>query len=130
MADRRCGGEVHSLKGQTICFTGRVLVNGVWTVREKCAERAKDHGATAKRDFSRKVTLVVYGDLASKVVTDTRRAYSGTLVEAERQCRQGQHVCVVDGDGFSQLIAHRSAPCLELRRAQGGHVHPVAPPQP
>ncbi|MFG2452658.1 hypothetical protein ACGFSG_25055 [Streptomyces sp. NPDC048512] len=129
MADRQCGGTVQRLKGQTVCFTGRVLVDGEWTVREHCAKKAQQHGAIPKTDFSKKVTLVVYGDLASKVVTDNRRAYSSTLVNAEAQRRQGLHVCVVDGDGFSKLVKGGSAPCLELRKASTGHVRPVAAPK-
>ncbi|MFF6788167.1 hypothetical protein ACFY9C_03745 [Streptomyces filamentosus] len=71
----------------------------MWRVRTYCAERAGQRGATSKSDFSRKVTLVVYGDLASKVVSDDRRAYSSTLVEAEAERSRGRHVCVVDADG-------------------------------
>ncbi len=126
MPGRPCRGTVHRLNDQTICFTGRVLVDGEWTVRTHCAERVRRQGATPKADFSRKVTLVVYGDLASKVVTDDRRTYSSTLVEAEAERRRGRHVCVVDGDGFSKLLQRRSAPCLELRRARTGRVSPVA----
>lgn len=129
MTDRQCTGMVQRLKGRTVCFTGRVLVDGEWTVRERCAEKARQHGATSKTDFSRRITLIVYGDLASKVVTDTRRTYSSTLVDAEAQRRRGQHVCVVDGDGFSRLLKGRSAPCLELRKASTGQVRPVAPSQ-
>ncbi|MEU1935448.1 hypothetical protein ACH49O_07715 [Streptomyces coeruleorubidus] len=126
MPRRPCRGTVHGLKGQTICFTGRVLVDGAWTVRADCAKRAGQRGAILKTDFSRKVTLVVYGDLASKVVTDDRRAYSSTLVDAEAERSQGRHVCVVDADGFSKLLKGRPAPCLELRKARAGRVRPVA----
>ncbi|WP_244162758.1 hypothetical protein [Streptomyces bungoensis] len=117
---------MHGLKGHTVCFTGRVLVDGVWTVRADCAKRARQFDAIPKTDFSRKVTLVVYGDLASKVVTDDRRTYSSTLVDAEAERRQGRHVCVVDADGFSKLLKGRPAPCLELRKARAGRVRPVA----
>ncbi|MGW3389383.1 hypothetical protein [Streptomyces cinereoruber] len=125
MPDRPCRGTVHGLNGRTICFTGRVLVDGEWRVRTHCAERAKQRGATSKSDFSRKVTLVVYGDLASKVVIDDNRAYSSTLVDAEAERSRGRHVCVVDGDGFSKLLRGRPAPCLELRKARTGRVRPV-----
>lgn len=129
MAGRRCDGKVRSLKGRTICFTGRALVDGKWMVRKRCAEKAKRLGATYRTDFSGGVTLVVYGDLAGKVVTDPRRDYSSTLVDAEEERSRGRHVCVVDGDGFSNLLRHRSAPCLELRRTGQGRVRPVAPPE-
>lgn len=130
MTDRQCNGEVHSLRDRTICFTGRVHIDGVWTVRDKCKKRARDRGATPKTDFSRKVTLVVFGDLTSKAVSDTRRNYGDTLVDAELRRRQGHHVCVVNEEGFSHLLQGRSAACLELRRAEGGHVHPVSPTPP
>ncbi|MGX4688282.1 hypothetical protein [Streptomyces sp. JNUCC 63] len=126
MANRPCDGSVRGLKGQTICFTGRVLVDGHWTVRKRCAERAEQRGATYKAEFSNLVTLVVYGDLASKVVTDARRDYSHTLVQAEHRRRQERHVCVVDADGFSKLLRGHPAPCLALRRAGAGGVRPVA----
>ncbi|WP_328660576.1 hypothetical protein [Streptomyces sp. NBC_00334] len=80
----------------------------------------------AKTDFSRRITLVVYGDLASKVVTDSRRAYSSKLVDADASRNGGRHVCVVDADGFSKLLKRRPAPCLELRRSSAGRVRPVA----
>ncbi|MFE5600712.1 hypothetical protein ACFQ8O_16195 [Streptomyces coelicoflavus] len=80
----------------------------------------------AKTDFSRRITLVVYGDLASKVVTDSRRAYSSKLVDADAARNGGRHVCVVDADGFSKLLKRRSAPCLELRKSSAGRVRPVA----
>lgn len=128
MTEPQCTGEVRTLRGQTICFTGRVMVEGVWTVRDRCAEDARRCGATPKTDFSQRVTLVVYGDLAGKVVTDDRRAYSSALVDAEARRRQGRHVCVVDGDGFSKLIKKHPAPCLDLRKAGPGRVRPVAPP--
>lgn len=124
--DRTCHGTVRSLSGHTICFTGRVLVDGEWTVRSRCAELAAGRRAVVKSDFSRKVTLVVYGDLASKVVTDSRRAYSSTLVDADTSRHGGRHVCVVDADGFSKLLKRRPAPCLELRRSGAGRVRLVA----
>lgn len=126
MPGQPCTGTVRGLKGQPICFTGRVLVDGMWSVRTDCAKRAGPLGAIPKTDFSRKVTLVVYGDLASKVVTDDRRAYSSTLVDAEAERSRGRHVCEVDADGFSKLLKGRPAPCLELTRAGAGRVRPVA----
>lgn len=126
MPDGACRGTVHGLKGHTVCFTGRVLVDGVWTVRATCSKRAAQRGAVSKTDFSRKVTLVVYGDLASKAVTDDSRAYSSTLVDAEAERSRGRHVCVVDADGFSELLKGRPAPCLKLRKARTGRVRPVA----
>lgn len=123
MSRKQCDGWVHSLKGQMICFTGKVFVDGEWLVRRHCAERAQLRGAEWKEDFSRKITVVVHGDLASKVVTDQKREYSKKLVGAALERSQGHHVCVVDGDGFADLISGYSARCRELRQARtSGHV--------
>ncbi len=125
MSGLTCQGTVRSLRGHTVCFTGRVLIHGEWTVRPRCAELAEECDADTKTDFSRKITLLVYGDLASKVVTDSRRAYSSKLVDADASRNGGRHVCVVDADGFSRLLKRRPAPCLELRKSGAGRVRPV-----
>ncbi|WP_445284736.1 hypothetical protein [Streptomyces sp. DSM 118148] len=127
MTGRTCDGWVHSLKTQTLCFTGKIVVDGEWLVRTECARKAKQRGATTKTDFSSGITLVVHGDLAGKQVSDTRRNYSGTLVAAEHERQQGHHVHVVDGDGFGDLIHGFSAPCLELRRSPRGGGPVVVP---
>ncbi|MFE0582985.1 hypothetical protein ACFW2Z_31425, partial [Streptomyces sp. NPDC058866] len=73
----------------------------------------------SKPDFSRKITFVVHGDLASQFVTDSHREYSKKLVLAAREREQGHRGCVVDGNGFVDLIDGYPAPCRELQRAQG-----------
>ncbi|MFF0852503.1 hypothetical protein ACFYVM_15810 [Streptomyces sp. NPDC003280] len=88
------------MRAQTLCFTGKIVVDGEWMVRAECAREAKQRGVTTKTDFSSGITLVVHDDLAGKQVSDTRRNYSGTLVAAERERQQGHHVHVVDGDGL------------------------------
>lgn len=127
MTGRSCDGWVHSLRAQTLCFTGKIVVDGEWMVRAECARKAEQRGATTKTDFSSGITLVVHGDLAGKQVSDTRRNYSGTLVAAERERQQGHHVHVVDGDGFGDLVHGFSAPCLELRRSPRGGSPVVVP---
>ncbi|NUK70343.1 hypothetical protein HRW23_28020 [Streptomyces lunaelactis] len=74
------------------------------------------------------MTLVVHGDLAGKSVSDTRRNYSGTLVETERERHRGHHICVVDGDGFADLLQRFPTRCRELRRTPGGSEPQLAPP--
>lgn len=126
---RGCEGWVHGLKGQTICFTGKIVVDGKWMVRNECVRRAKQRGATAKTDFSGGVSLVVHGDLTGKQVSDTRRNYSDTLVAAERDRELGRHVHVVDAAGFGKLIHGFPTRCRELRRpSRGGG--PVLVPAP
>ena len=115
MVRRPCGGWVSSLAGQVVCFTGRaILMNGEWRFRRECVERAERLGALCKPDFSRKITPVVYGDLTTQAVIDLRRQYSEKLVRAEEERERGHHVCVVDAEGFSDLLRHRPARCLEL----------------
>ena len=95
---------VTSFQGQVLAFTGKVLVDGDWTVREDCALMAKRRGALDwKPDMSAKVTLLVYGDLASANVTDKTRGYSKKLALAERLRSDGKSIAVIDGPGFSDL---------------------------
>lgn len=97
---------VTSFRGQMLAFTGRVLVDGDWTIREDCVLMAKQRGARDwKPDMSGKVTLLVYGDLASANVTDKTRGYSKKLALAERLRREGKAIAVIDGPGFSDLCA-------------------------
>ncbi len=114
-----CDGWVRSLSGQTVCITGKVLIDGEWTIRDRCERIAQDLGASWKRDFSRKVTVFVHGDLASQAVTDMHREYSKKLVRAVWERDRGYHVCVVDGEGFADLIGGYPARCRELQRAVG-----------
>jgi hypothetical protein len=111
-----CDGWVPTLQGQTLAFTGKVLVDGEWILREDCAAMARARGSLDwKEDFSRKVTLLVHGDLASQVVTDRARQYSKKLVRAAWERDRNYHVCVVDAEGFSDLLANYPARCRELR---------------
>ncbi len=116
-----CEGWVETLRDQEIVFTGKVLVDGDWTPRAECRLMARARGARAdKTDFSGKISLVVHGDLASQVVQDEGRRYSQTLVLAQERRAQGKHVCVVDGAGFSDLLAGYPARCRELRSTTSG----------
>jgi hypothetical protein len=124
-----CNGWVYSLKEQTICFTGRIVVDGEWMVRKKCDSRAGQCGAKSKSDFSRHVSLVVHGDLSTKSVSDTQRNYSDTLLGAEHEREQGHHVHVVDSQGFGDLIHGFPAPCLKLRRPPHGNWPVLVPSQ-
>ncbi|XMA39418.1 hypothetical protein O1157_30220 [Streptomyces albogriseolus] len=128
MARQRCNGWVRSLKGQTLCFTGKIVVDGEWLVRTECVRRAKHKHAVTKTDFSSEVSLVVHGDLSGKQVSDTKRNYSDTLVGADRERGLGRHVHVVDEKGFGNLIHGFSAPCLELRSPKRGGRPVVVPP--
>lgn len=95
-----------TFQGHVLAFTGKVLVDGTWTVREDCVLMARRRGALDwKPDMSGKVTLLVYGDLASASVTDKTRGYSKKLALAERLRREGKAIAIIDGPGFSDLCA-------------------------
>ncbi|WP_448811072.1 hypothetical protein [Agromyces bauzanensis] len=97
---------VTSFRGHVLAFTGKVLIDGDWTIREDCVLMARQRGALDwKPDMSGKVTLLVYGDLASANVTDKTRGYSKKLALAERLRREGKPISVIDGPGFSDLCA-------------------------
>ncbi|WP_328410780.1 hypothetical protein OG542_12830 [Streptomyces violaceus] len=129
MDGKLCDGWVYSLSGQTLCFTGKVLIDDEWVIRKDCADIAQQLGASWKPDFSRKITVFVHGDLASQAVTDAHREYSKKLVRAAWERDRGYHVCVVDGDGFADLIGGHPARCRELQRARGAYDHVLVLPQ-
>ncbi|MGW7423651.1 hypothetical protein ACWGJB_27050 [Streptomyces sp. NPDC054813] len=129
MDGKLCDGWVYSLSGQTLCFTGKVLIDDEWVIRKDCADISQKLGASWKPDFSRKITVFVHGELASQAVTDTHREYSKKLVRAAWERDRGYHVCVVDGDGFADLIVGHPARCRELQRARGADDHIFVLPQ-
>ncbi len=47
-----CDGWVHTLSEQTLCFTGKVLMDGEWVIRKDCEEMIQQFGANSKPDFS------------------------------------------------------------------------------
>ena len=75
-------------------------------------------------------TLVVHGDLASQVVQDEARHYSQTLVLAADRRERGQHVCVVDAAGFSDLLQNCPARCRQLRSTAPGSRQRLVLPEP
>jgi hypothetical protein len=87
-------------------------------VREDCVQMAMTRGAVDwKTDMSGRVSLLVYGDLASANVTDKSRQYSKKLKIAEALRRAGGEVLVIDGPGFSDLCSGYPARNRELRAA-------------
>ncbi|MGP3756158.1 hypothetical protein [Streptomyces sp. IBSNAI001] len=118
-----CNGWVYSLREQTICFTGRIVVDGEWMVRKKCDSRAGQRGAKSKSDFSRHVSLVVHGFPApclklrrpprgNRPVLVPSQARYGVLGAPLRTRQLGRHdsrELVVDLDGLDKgTAAHES----------------------
>lgn len=97
---------VTSFRGHMLAFTGKVWIDGSWTIREDCVRMAKTRGAVDwKADMSGRVSLLVHGDLASQHVTDRTRQYSKKLILADQLRRAGRPIAVVDGQGFADLVA-------------------------
>lgn len=116
----RCTGWIHELRGHTIMFTGKTLVDGEWVVRKKCFSRSQTLGAVCQDSFSRKVTLVVHGELTGNV-KDADRELSRKLLTVIESRRAGRHIHVVDNAGYSDLLFGAPARCRDLK-VQGDHV--------
>ncbi|MFF6875575.1 hypothetical protein ACFY9S_09705 [Streptomyces sp. NPDC012474] len=101
-------------------FTGKTLVDGDWVVRKKCFSRAQALGAAYQNSFSRKVTLVVHGELTGNV-KDADRELSRKLLAVIESRRAGRHIHVVDNAGYSDLLFGAPAQCRDLK-VQGEHV--------
>ena len=101
-------------------FTGKTLVDGEWVFRKDCFARSQTLGATCQNSFSRKVTLVVHGELAGNV-KDMDRGLSRKLLAVLDSRTKGQHIHVVDAAGYSDLLSGAPARCRDLKM-QGDHV--------
>ncbi|MCX5399027.1 hypothetical protein [Streptomyces sp. NBC_00102] len=101
-------------------FTGKTLVDGEWVVRKDCFSRSQTLGATCQNSFSRKVTLVVHGELAGNV-KDMDRGLSRKLLAVLESRKAGRHIHVVDAAGYSDLLFGAPARCRDLK-VQGEYV--------
>ncbi|MGW3378613.1 hypothetical protein ACWDCO_00340 [Streptomyces albogriseolus] len=101
-------------------FTGKTRVDGEWVVRKDCFSRAQTLGAVCQNSFSRKVTLVVHGELTANV-KDAERELSRKLLTVIESRRAGRHIHVVDNAGYSDLLFGAPARCRDLKM-QGEHV--------
>jgi hypothetical protein len=106
MGDALTSEWVTSFRGLVLAFTGKVWVDGSWTIREDCVRMAETRGAVDwKPDMSGRVSLLVHGDLASQYVTDRTRQYSKKLILADKLRRSGKSLAIIDGQGFADLVA-------------------------
>jgi hypothetical protein len=101
-------------------FTGKTLVDGEWVLRKDCRSRSETLGAIYQEHFSRKVTLVVHGELAGNV-KDVDRGLSRKLLAVMQSRREARHVHVVDAAGYSDLLFGAPARCRDLKM-QGDQV--------
>jgi len=60
MADVTSSEWVTSFRGHVLAFTGKVLIDGSWTIREDCVRMAEIRGAVDwKQSMSGRVSLLV-----------------------------------------------------------------------
>lgn len=111
-----CAG-VETLHGQVVLFTGKTYMNGDWETKKTCGRVAEQNGATWVENESRRITLLVLGDLTTQIVTDMILRRSAKLIFVHRERGRGHHICVVDGHGFTALSNGNTARCLTLEPA-------------
>lgn len=74
-----CTGTVSSLVGQTVAFTGKVSIRGQWRKRDELVEVLLSQGASYKSDTSKKVSLLIHGDLTGQHVVNEWLNFSQKL---------------------------------------------------
>ena len=111
-----CEGELTSLRGQTVLFTGTFRLDGQRVTRATLTTFAKAYGAEVVTDESHKVTVLIVGEAWTGPLHDERRRYSkkASFVEGVEH-KTGRHVYVIDSVGFAALLKGCSARCFELR---------------
>jgi len=131
MGRKSCNGTVERLPGHHVLFTGKTFVLGVHVFKSDLREMVTNHGGTNAPDRSRRVTLLVIGDLDGQVIVDPINQRSQKVVFVDEQRRDGNHICVVDDTGFAALLEWNSARCLATRvvdRTPGREVIEVSRP--
>jgi hypothetical protein len=113
-----CTGAIDSLGGQTIALTGQVSVRGKHVLRPQLIELLELAGATYKDDLSRKVSLLVHGDLSSQHVVNEWEQHSQKLEFVKVESKSGHHICVVTARGFSDSLSGKPAECQLWRYGQ------------
>lgn len=103
------------MRGLVVMFTGKVRVDGEQMFRPRLQERLEMMGGTYAPHWSRKVKVLVHGDLTGQIVSDRVRLFSQKLLGVEEHLASGAHVHVIDGAGFAALLRGRSATCLTER---------------
>lgn len=112
MGRKYCGGVVESLHGQYVLLSGKTYVDGKDLTKAQLRPIISQNGGRNAPDRSQAVTLVVWGEFQGSVV-DPVHSQSKKVVYAAQQRSWGNHICVVDSGGISQLLRGTSAPCLE-----------------
>ncbi len=118
-----CDGWVRTLRGDVLLFTGKAFVHGEHMERVSLRKRTSAMGGANAPDRSRRVTVLVHGDLNGKKVSDPRRGFSQKLTFVYETMRAlDSHIHVIDDAGFGELLLDRPAPCYRLAD-DGGRIH-------
>lgn len=111
---RDCDGWVWTLSGQLVYFTGTMTIGNERYLREDCQTMIVTRGGDWQTDYSRKVTLLVKGDLDPRRVHDPIRMRLKKLRAAAESELKGYHTCMVDQDGFAALLDRYPASCRRI----------------
>ena len=106
-----CAGTVASLAGRTVALTGKISLHGKHVLRPQLIELIEQKGANYKDDLSRKVSLLVHGDLTSQHVVNEWEQHSQKLEFVKTESKCDRHICVVTSRGLSDLLDGRTAEC-------------------
>lgn len=131
MASTACDGWVRSLRGQRVQVTGKVVSSDHWWTHSVIKSDVEQWGGSsvAKGSQSGAATLLVMGALAGDVI-DPDRGWSRNVVFVAQQRREGNHICLIDADGYAILLNRSSAPCLKLQRIAKSKKYRILRPPP
>ena len=131
MASTTCDGRVRSLRDIPVQVDRSVVSDGDWWTHSVIKSEVEWLGGTsvAKGSQSGAATLLVMGALAGEVI-DPDRGWSKNIVFVAQQRHEGNHICLIDADGYAKLLKRSSAPCLKLKRIAGSKKYRVLRPQP
>jgi hypothetical protein len=110
--------------------TGKVVSDGErWTHSDIKSQVERLGGSSvAKGSQSGAATLLVMGAFAGDVI-DRDLGWSKNVVFVAQQRLEGNHICLIDADGYAKLLNRSSAPCLKLKRIAGSKKYRVLRPR-
>lgn len=115
---RSCGAALISVGKLTFVQSGRTYFDGVWTTKDQCRPLIERKNGTVKPDVSRKIDVLVFGDLEGSPVLDKENGWGKkvTFVFDERLRVGGKHIHIINGEGLNTLLSGRPTQCLDLVR--------------
>ncbi|MBD8871156.1 hypothetical protein [Nocardioides donggukensis] len=112
---------MNTLKSQFVQVTGRIHVDGVWWTQAEVKRKVRELGgfSVPKGSRNKDQTLVIAGELPLHVV-DPKNRRSQNIVFVAKERALGNHICLVDGHGFGQLLRRDRANCIGLVETPSG----------